>query len=122
MPTRQQPETPLKRCYLVTTGILLAGLGTALVIYLTAGEQPDNPLAEYENSKKFSYEVQRMGGKMALVANDLSAWFSGLWQGQQLAYTVACITLVIAVVYYVVASGIAQGEHGPGPHDDKLGL
>lgn len=119
MPTRQQPETPLKRCYLVTTGILLAGLGTALVIYLTAGEQPDNPLAEYENSKKFSYEVQRMGGKMALVANDASAWFAGLWHGRQLAGTVACLTLLVALVYYLIASGSQHGDDDAGPHDDQ---
>src|SRR5450631_4657827 len=97
---------PLKRCYLVTAGILLVGLGAAVAIYLMAADIPDNPFAEYEQSKRFSYEVQRMGGKMALVANDASAWFDALWQGRQLAYTVASITLVIALGYYVVASGI----------------
>lgn len=98
----------MKRCYLVTAGILLAGLGASVAIYLTADEVPDNPFAEYENSKRFSHEVQRMGGKMALVANDLNAWFGGLWQGRQLAYTVACITIVAAAGYYLAASGSAE--------------
>jgi hypothetical protein len=112
---------PLRRCCLVTACILLVGLGAAVAIYLTAAEIPDNPFADYEQSKRFSYEVQRMGGKMALVANDASAWFDALWQGRQLAWTVACITLVIALGYYVVTSGIQPGGQGEGPHDDDRG-
>lgn len=112
----------MKRCYLVTAGILLAGSGTAIAIYLTAADIPDNPFADYENSKRFSHELQRMGGKMAIVANDASAWFAGLWHGQQLAYTVACITLLIALGYYVIASDMKGGEQGPGPHDDDGGF
>jgi hypothetical protein len=90
---------------------LLAGLGTALVIYLTDREAPDNPFAEYENSKRFLHEVQRIGGKMALVANDLSGWFAGLWQGRQLALTVACLTLVVAALYWFMAGGRGPGEY-----------
>ena len=112
----------MKRCYLVTAGILLTGFGIALAIYLTAEEIPDNPFADYENSKRFSHEVQRMGGKMALVANDAGAWFAGLWHGRQLAFTVACITLLIALGYYVVDSGIKPGEGLAGPHDDEHGV
>jgi hypothetical protein len=89
----------------VTLSIVLVGLGSAAVIYLTAQEPQDNPFADYEQSKRFSHDVQRMGGKISLVANDLSSWFSGLWQGQQLAWSVAFITMVIAAVYYLVASG-----------------
>ena len=121
MHMKSNSANPLKRCYLVTAGILLVGLGAAIAIYLTAADIPDNPFADYEQSKRFSYEVQRMGGKMALVANDASAWFEALWQGRQLAYTVACITLVIALGYYVVASGIQSEEQGAGPHDDDRG-
>ena len=121
MPTKPTLVNPMKRCYLVTAGILLTGFGIALAIYLTAEEIPDNPFADYENSKRFSHEVQRMGGKMALVANDAGAWFSALWQGRQLAYTVACITLLFAVGYYIIASGIDHGEHAAGPHEDTGG-
>jgi hypothetical protein len=117
MSGNQNTDNRMKRCHLVTAGILLAGLGTAVAIYLTADEIPVNPFAEYENSKRFSHEVQRMGGKMALVANDLTAWFAGLWQGRQLAWTVACLTIVIAAGYYVVTSGSAHGVEPAGPHD-----
>lgn len=113
-----KPVTPLTRCYLVTAGILLIGFGSAVAIYLTADDIPDNPFAEYEQSKRFAHEVQRMGGKMAVVANDASAWLAALWQGRQLAYTVACITLVIALGYYIVASDIKSKGHRIEPHND----
>ncbi len=97
---------PRKRCYTTTAAILLTGFCSALIIYLTAGEAPNNPFAEFEKSKKFAYELERMGGKAALVANDLNKWFAGLWQGESLAYSVAVITILIAAGYYFVATSL----------------
>jgi hypothetical protein len=97
---------PLLRCRIIACGILLSGFCCAAAIYLTAPEVPDNPFAEYENSKRFAHEVERMGGKAAIVANDISTWLTGLWQGQQLSYTIAVITVIIAVGYYFVATGL----------------
>lgn len=99
---------PLKRCYIFTAAILLVGFGTAVAIYLTAGEAPVDPFAEFENSKKFAYELERMGGKAALAANDLNKWFAGLWQGETLAYTVAVITIIIAAGYYFIVTSLEE--------------
>lgn len=107
----QQPMTEkhrMKRCVMTTAAILLTGLASASAIYFSAEELPDNPLAEFENSKRFTHEVEVMGGKTALVANDLGTWFSGLWHGQRLAFTVAVITIVVAVGYYFIASGMGN--------------
>lgn len=119
MTIKPSTRPTLSRCYCITAAILLIGFGSAVAIYLSSEEISDNPFADYEQSKRFSHEVQRMGGKMALVANDLSAWFASLWQGQQLAYTVACFTVVIAVGYYVIASGTNPGDKNSGPHDNE---
>jgi hypothetical protein len=107
----------LKRCYQITAAILLAGFGAAVAIYLMAEEAPPNLFAEFENSKKFSYELERMGGKAALAANDLNKWFAGLWQGETLAYTVAVITLIIAAGYYFIATGLESEERRK--HEDE---
>ena len=98
---------PLKRCYAVTAAILLVGFGCAAAIYLAATEAAPDPFAEFEKSKKFAYELERMGGKAALVAHDFNKWFAGLWQGETLAYSVAVITIAIAAGYYFVASSLA---------------
>jgi hypothetical protein len=104
----------LKRCYITTTAILLTGLTGAVLIYCTAEDPPENPFSDFENSKRFTHSVVVMGGKMSLVANDMSTWFAGLWHGQQLAFTVAVITLVIAAGYYFIASGL---RHTAGNND-----
>lgn len=115
----ERTTSPLRRCYLTTAGILVGGMAISVLIYLTAGEEQVNPLAEYEGSKKFAYELERIGGKGALVANELNTWFAGLWHGRQLAFTVACITLLIAAGYYVIASGnVPQQEDGKKGSDD----
>ncbi|MDD5287412.1 MAG: hypothetical protein PHD54_16295 [Desulfuromonadaceae bacterium] len=97
---------PLKRCYIITTAILLVGLGSALTIYITAGEAPYNPFEEFEKSKKFAYELERIGGKAALVANDFNKWFAGLWHGESLSYTIAAISIFIAAGYYLISTGL----------------
>jgi len=106
MKTATDIADPLKRCNLTTAAILLIGFCSALLIYLTAGEAPHNPFAEFEKSKKFAYELERMGGKAALVANDFNKWFAGLWQGESLAYSVAVITILIAACYYFIATSL----------------
>lgn len=110
-----QTTCRLKRCRLVSAAILACGLAIASVIYLTAGEEHNNPFAEYEGSKRFAGELERMGGKGAVVANEIGNWFAALWQGRRLAVTVVCISVLVAGGYYIIASGGA----GPRQRDDK---
>jgi hypothetical protein len=86
------------------------GWTIALIIYLTADEIVESPLAEFEKTKRFTNGVERMGGKVSLVANDLSKWFSSLWYGETLAYTVIFATLILAVGYYLIASDPSTAE------------
>jgi hypothetical protein len=108
METKSKITDSLKRCYIVTSAILLVGLGGAVAIYLTAGEAPVDSFAEFENSKKFAYELERMGGKAAIAANEFNKWFAGLWHGETLAYTVAVITIIIAAGYYFIATSLEE--------------
>src|SRR5439155_12987639 len=85
------------RLRLVAALILVIGLGGAAFIYLTADKDSDSSLASgFENSKKYHHDLELYGGEMTVLTDDLSRWFGGLWQGESLAYTVACITVVIS--------------------------
>lgn len=100
----------MKHHTITAVTILLAGCIGSVIIYVTAESPSENPFEEFEHSKRFTRSVEVIGGKMALVANDMSKWFSSLWQGQQLAFTVVIITVAIAAAYYLIASGIENNR------------
>ena len=102
------------RLYLITALILLIGLGSSLLIYLTA-EDDSNSVLGYEmaggyvypigpeDSKKYIHDMELYGGKVNVLANEFLRWFVGLWHGRSLAFTVACITIVISFGFFFVA-------------------
>ncbi len=86
-----------RRLYLVALLILLAGFASAFMIYLNASDLPDNAMVEeFLNSKGYRHELEAYGGKINVLADEMSRWFSSLWHGKTLAYTVACITVVVS--------------------------
>jgi hypothetical protein len=103
---------PRKRLHLVTAAIMCAGVLAALVVYLTAGEPAENPLADQlENSKVYQRSLELYGGKANLLGAEFNRWFTSLWHGRALAGTILLITAVAAGIYYFIAS--------PLPPDDK---
>jgi hypothetical protein len=103
------------RLYLITAVILLAGFGSATWIYLTAENNSDGvlgyevaggyvyPVAP-EDSKMYMHNLELYGGKINVLANELVRWFVGLWHGKSLAYTVACISIIISFGLFFVAN------------------
>ncbi len=87
--------------YLRTVAIVLAGWSIALPIYWLAAPEAVDPLDEFEHSKKYAAEVERIGGKMALVGSQLSDGFAGLWHGPTLGLTLATLTVIVALFYFV---------------------
>jgi hypothetical protein len=107
-----------KHRYLVTAIILLVGLGSAILIYLTADNASDSGLVnDFENSKKYIHDLELYGGKANVLANELTNWFSGLWHGTSLAFTVACITIVIALGFLFFTSVLKAEDQGENKQD-----
>ena len=95
---------PVKRLYLASIVTLLTGLAVSAALYITAADVADNALVEgFRNSKVFRRDMELYGGKMSLIGEQLSRWFTGLWQGRQLAITVGCISVVIALALFLIA-------------------
>ncbi len=93
------------RLHLLTAAILALGLGSALGIQRTAAVRPPNPLGyEPEDTKRYLRQLEMVGGKANVVAVQFRQWFEGLWQGPQLATTVAALTGVLAAGFWLVAS------------------
>jgi hypothetical protein len=101
---------------LIAGAILFAGLGSALVIFLTATPAPANPLGyEPEDTKKYLREMEVYGGKANVLASEFRKWFESLWHGRQLAVTVVCLTLILLFLF-LFASTPLPPEDGASPH------
>src|SRR5262245_19051625 len=93
--------TPEARVHRVTLAILIVGFAAAAAIYVAARPRPSNPLGyEPEDTKQYLREMEVYGGKANLIAADIREWFTSLWHGKRLAYTVAVLTVVASGGYW----------------------
>ena len=84
--------------------ILLVGLLSAALIYLYAADNSSSDrAAEIESGRLYEYNVERIGGMAAVYAARLNRWLAGLWHGRPLAYTVAVLTVALALLCFAVA-------------------
>ena len=94
----------------ITAAILVVGLGSALAVRLATAPKPANPLGyEPEDTKKYLRDLELYGGRANVVATQITRWYDGLWQGRQLATTLAWLTLATAGGFWFVA------RRPPGP-------
>ena len=102
------------RLYFVGADILIVGLLAAAFVYVTATDDDGNILGyriinghEYAiepgDSKRFQYDMERIAGKSVVVGDEINRWFSGLWHGRRLAYTLGILSLGVAVALFLVA-------------------
>lgn len=112
----ENPKNRQKRLHLIVAAIMLVGLGSAALIYLTAADVSGSPLGfEPEDSKRYLHDLELYGGKMNVLVSEFMNWFGGLWQGRRLAFTTACITLGISAGVLLLADD-AVADPPAGPH------
>lgn len=97
-------SSPEARVRLVTRAILAVGFASAVVIYFINGTTPDASGFEFENSKKYLRELEVYGGKANVLATEFRHWFDGLWHGRSLAFTVAVISVFLALAFNFFAT------------------
>lgn len=101
---RWKLSNPQHRLYILALAILVAGMASAVIIYLVAGEVPENVLiSESEDFKKYTRQLELYGGTANVLAAEFMNWFKSLWHGKSLAYTVAVITIILSCGLFFVA-------------------
>lgn len=100
-----EKASPIHRRFdLAGTLILVVGLVIAVVIYATASDESSAvPSQALANTKRYGYELERIGGKAAVLAVEFNQWFESLWHGRQLASTVALLSLALALGCFWIA-------------------
>jgi hypothetical protein len=98
--------------------IMLLGLGSSILIYQSAGNDSDGVLGyeimdgsaypiRPEDSRIYRRNLELYGGKAAVVVDDFSRWFAGLWHGKSLAFTVAGISIFISLMFFFAANRLS---------------
>jgi hypothetical protein len=88
--------------------VLVVGLSAGLALYVTAPEEAELSaesalLLSPGSSKTYIREIQRFGGKQAVLFDEALRWFDGLWRGKALGKTVALLSALTALGLYLVA-------------------
>ena len=100
----EQPRPLHAVVYYWGVAILLVGLVGAALIYVFAADDGDTDRAsEIASGRMYKHNLELMGGKFAVYADQFNQWFAGLWHGRPLAYTVAVLAVAIALVCFWVA-------------------
>jgi hypothetical protein len=95
-----------KRLRRIATAMLAVGWSSAVVVYFVAGPDSDNPLGyDPMQTKTYLHDLELYGGKANVLAAQFREWFTGLWLGRSLAFTIAVLTvLVVLALRYVAAA------------------
>jgi len=108
--------------YFLSGIILMAGLGSAVLIYETSPDRLTSVLGYEdeggsvypilpEDSKPYLRGLELYGGTANVLADQLRRWFTGLWHGKSLAFTVACITILVSSALFYTARRLPSCEN-----------
>lgn len=124
------------RLYLASLVVLLLGLCAAAALYLSTDDLPPDasgyqtivvdgqsyrvPLGE---TKMYVRDLERFGGKAAVLFDEFNRWFVHLWVGKALALTVLWLSVAAAATLWIVArhvlpssaAGNRDGNRGRDP-------
>lgn len=100
------------RLYLAAALVLAAGLSAGAVLYLTGGEAESeggtyivaNGVTYYvpaQMQKTYVRDLQRFGGRTAVLFDEFDSWFGSLWRGRALGVTVAVLSSAFAGVLFI---------------------
>ncbi|WP_306590254.1 hypothetical protein [Geothrix sp. 21YS21S-4] len=98
-----------KRRRRIAAAILAVGLSASGIAFIAAGPPQSNPLGyEPEDTKRYLRDLEMYGGKANVMATEFQRWFAKQWEGRRLASTLATLTLLLALPFWV--AGRPSGE------------
>ncbi len=108
-----------KKLFLLAAAVSVAGFAIAAAVYLNTDPQSSDAYEfRPEDSRMFRHNLEVYGGKISLAVSDFSVWFSDLWRGRQLAYTIAFITAGLCILI-LLASRYLADDHESVPHNSN---
>jgi hypothetical protein len=99
----------IRTCLVIASlAVLVSGLAAGLALYVSAEDEPEATaetalLLSPGSSKTYVRDLQRFGGKSAVLFDEFMRWFDGLWRGKALGRSVAVLTVSLALALYLLA-------------------
>ena len=103
------------RLYLACVLVLAAGLCAGLLVALVAEDVPAEGVGyvladgnvtalDPNQSKRYIRDLERFGGKAAVLFDEFDRWFGALWHGKSLGITIACLSALVATGIFLFAA------------------
>ena len=91
----------------IAVAVLIVGLSVSAVVFVLAPAETEDVyagvyVASVDNSKRYQLELERIGGKAAVVAAEFNDWFDDLWHGRRLAGTLAVLSVGLALLCFLI--------------------
>ena len=88
--------------------VLIVGLATAAAIYFTAEDEPQLSssyviVMDPAMTKTYVRDLERFGGKAAVLFDEFNRWFAARWHGKALGVTVAWTSIGIAAALFWIS-------------------
>ena len=88
---------------LISTAIFAFGWAVGLAMYLSAIADEQLPFELTDDSKLYIYKLQQLGGKSALVYQQINDFLASLWHGPRLGLTIGVLSSLLALCWFLLA-------------------
>ena len=88
--------------------VLIVGLATAAAIYFTAEDEPQLSssyviVMDPAMTKTYVRDLERFGGKAAVLFDEFNRWFAARWHGKALGVTIAWLSVGGAALLFWIS-------------------
>src|SRR5437762_14351933 len=103
---------PARGHLFVSIAIFVAGWVVGIAVYLSAADEDQLPFELTNDSKLYVRRLEYLGGKSALVYQEINDFVASLWHGQRLGITIGVLSSIVALGWLLLApaNGAAQPE------------
>lgn len=73
---------------------------------------------EFSRSRAYEFQLERIGGRFAVLSAQIDTWFESLWQGRTLGASIAVVSLAVAALILIVGHFAAAPAQAPARRRD----